>query len=175
MTRTLTNRPANKSYLGDAKPGDDSHSLICDAVSSCRIFLRSASISGPGFSLATWASSLAFSAAMFVFKCVRGGSATLHDTTSLLTGPDRRVCKSDPKYAEDPVSVPKRTQNACRRVWSASVNRRASNIPRAGYLVRRAGFESKQRWRNVFRSAPAAKYASVAKSAADMISFITTF
>ena len=50
-------------YVGVCNPGDDSHSLMCDAVSSCRIFFRSESVSGPGFSSASWASSMALSAA----------------------------------------------------------------------------------------------------------------
>jgi hypothetical protein len=37
------------AYRGDCSPGDESQSLIWDNVSSCRIFLRSASIWGPGF------------------------------------------------------------------------------------------------------------------------------
>jgi hypothetical protein len=32
------------SQVGLCRPGDESHSLMCDAVSSCLIFLRRASI-----------------------------------------------------------------------------------------------------------------------------------
>lgn len=40
----LTVGELQASHVGVCKPGDESHSLICEAVSSCRIFFRSASI-----------------------------------------------------------------------------------------------------------------------------------
>jgi hypothetical protein len=54
----------HRGYVGGCRPGEESHSLMYDAVSNCLIFLRKASISGPGFSPASWASSLPFSAAI---------------------------------------------------------------------------------------------------------------
>jgi hypothetical protein len=52
-----------KLQVGDCNPGDESHSLMWEAVSSCRIFLSSAFFCGPAGRLAAWASRRDFSTA----------------------------------------------------------------------------------------------------------------
>ena len=79
--------------VGGCKPGDESHSLIWDAVSICLIFLGVHLRTR--FQLSDFRLQLGFLGCEALFKGVGNRSATLHDTTSLLTGPDRRVCKSD--------------------------------------------------------------------------------
>ena len=75
------------------KPGDDSHSLICDTVSSCRIFFCGVRPTGGRVLTLQLRFQLGLFGGNVFFKGVRSGSATVHDTTSLLTGPDRKVCK----------------------------------------------------------------------------------
>ena len=67
-----------------------------EAVSNCLIFLSSPSMWGLGSSLATLRFQLGLLGCDVLFKCVSGGSATLHDTTSLLRVLTVGVCKSDP-------------------------------------------------------------------------------
>jgi hypothetical protein len=63
------------SYPGDCSPGEDIHSLICDAVSSCRAFRISASRSGPrgscsACSRADRASSRHFASSVFFSRAI---------------------------------------------------------------------------------------------------------
>jgi hypothetical protein len=62
VNRQLRQQPYR--YVGDCKPGEESHSFMRDAVSSCLIFSDRASRSGPCGTPANCSSTRAFSAAI---------------------------------------------------------------------------------------------------------------
>ena len=70
------------THLGDAKPGDISHSVRCDAVSACRARRITSSRSLPGGRLLAYLSETAGLACEAFFKrSLVFDTATFHDAT----------------------------------------------------------------------------------------------
>ena len=110
------------------KPGDDSHSLICDTVSSCRIFFCGVRPTGGRVLTLQLRFQLGLFGGNVFFKGVRSGSATRHDTTSLrLQGNDTNlpaVWRRFPSVGHGPstVGVP------CQTLGLQSLEVRAESI-----------------------------------------------